>query len=110
MDKHTLGARHYAVAEAVREHLSRYQELEDIIAMLGIDELSEIDRKIVMRARKLQRYLTQPFAVLAQHTKQVGVSVPLEQILTDCEAFIAGAYDDLTEQQCYMRGSMQDVV
>jgi F-type H+-transporting ATPase subunit beta len=110
MDKHTLGARHYAVAEAVREHLSRYRELEDIIAMLGIDELSEIDRKIVMRARKLQRYLTQPFAVLAQHTKQVGVSVPLEQTLTDCEAFIAGDYDDLTEQQCYMRGSMQDAV
>ncbi|MDD5227904.1 MAG: F0F1 ATP synthase subunit beta [Methylococcales bacterium] len=110
MDKRTLGARHYAVAEAVREHLSRYRELEDIIAMLGIDELSETDRKIVMRARKLQRYLTQPFAVLAQHTKQVGVSVPLEQTLTDCEAFIAGDYDHLTEQQCYMRGSMQDVV
>ncbi len=109
MDKHTLGARHYAVAEAVREHLARYRELEDIIAMLGIDELSEADRKIVMRARKLQRYLTQPFAVLAGHTKQVGVSVPLEKTLTDCEAFIAGDYDGLTEQQCYMRGSMQDV-
>jgi len=108
MDKHTLGARHYAVAEAVREHLARYRELEDIIAMLGIDELSEADRKIVMRARKLQRYLTQPFAVLAGHTKQVGVSVPLEKTLTDCEAFIAGDYDGLTEQQCYMRGSMQD--
>ena len=108
MDKHTLGARHYAVAEAEREHLARYRELEDIIAMLGIDELSEMDKKIVMRARKLQRYLTQPFAVLAQHTKQVGVSVPLEQTLTDCEAFIAGNYDHLTEQQCYMRGSMQD--
>jgi F-type H+/Na+-transporting ATPase subunit beta len=109
MDKHTLGARHYAVAEAVREHLARYQELEDIIAMLGIAELSETDRKIVMRARKLQRYLTQPFAVLAQHTKQAGVSVPLEQTLTDCEAFIAGDYDAHTEQQCYMRGSMKEV-
>ncbi len=108
MDKHILGVRHYNVAEAVREHLARYRELEDIIAMLGIDELSEIDRKIVMRARKLQRYLTQPFSVLAQHTKQVGVSVPLEQTLTDCEAFIAGDYDHLSEQQCYMRGSMQD--
>ena len=110
MDKRILGARHYAVAEAVREHLARYRELEDIIAMLGIDELSDVDRKIVMRARKLQRYLTQPFTVLEQHTKQVGVSVPLEQTLTDCEAFLAGKYDHLTEQQCYMRGSMEDEI
>lgn len=110
MDKRILGARHYAVAEAVREHLARYRELEDIIAMLGIDELSDVDRKIVMRARKLQRYLTQPFTVLEQHTKQIGVSVPLEQTLTDCEAFLAGKYDHLTEQQCYMRGSMEDEI
>ena len=61
MDRHTLGPRHYSVAEAVREHLARYHELEDIIAMLGIEELSPRDREIVMRARKLQRYLTQPF-------------------------------------------------
>ncbi|WP_036250527.1 F0F1 ATP synthase subunit beta [Methylobacter sp. BBA5.1] len=107
MDRHTLGDRHYNVAEGVREHLARYHELEDIIAMLGIEELSESDRKIVMRARKLQRYLTQPFAVLAQHTRQTGVSVPLEQTLSDCEAFLAGQYDDLSEAQCYMRGSMQ---
>lgn len=106
MDKHILGARHYTVAQAVREHLARYRELEDIIAMLGMEELAEADRKIVMRARKLQRYLTQPFSVLAEHTKQVGVSVPLAQTLTDCEAFLAGAYDGLSEQQCYMRGSM----
>ncbi|MDO9213537.1 MAG: F0F1 ATP synthase subunit beta [Methylococcales bacterium] len=108
MDRHTLGDRHYAIAEAVREHLARYQELEDIIAMLGIAELSAVDRTIVMRARKLQRYLTQPFSVLEQHTKQTGVSVPLAQTLTDCEAFLAGQYDDLSEEQCYMRGSMQD--
>ncbi|MGZ5052016.1 MAG: F0F1 ATP synthase subunit beta [Methylobacter sp.] len=110
MDKHILGERHYTVAKGVREHLARYHELEDIIAMLGIEELSETDRKIVTRARKLQRYLTQPFAVLAEHTKQTGVSVPLAQTLADCEAFLAGHYDDLTEQQCYMRGSMQDIV
>ena len=110
MDRHTLGDRHYTVAQSVREHLARYHELEDIIAMLGIEELSEADRKVVMRARKLQRYLTQPFSVLAQHTKQTGVSVPLEQTLTDCEAFLAGHYDDLSEEQCYMRGSMQGLV
>ena len=107
MDKHTLGERHYTIAQRVREHLARYHELEDIIAMLGIAELSELDRKVVIRARKLQRYLTQPFAVLAKHAKQTGVSVPLEQTLADCEAFLAGDYDHLSEEQCYMRGSMQ---
>lgn len=106
MDKHALGKRHYLIAENVREHLARYHELEDIIAMLGIEELSETDRKIVMRARKLQRYLTQPFKVLAQSGQNQGVSVPLEQTLTDCEAFLQGKYDELSEQQCYMRGSM----
>ncbi len=110
MDRHTLGERHVAVAEGVREHLARYEELEDIIAMLGIAELSEADRKIVMRARKLQRYLTQPFAVLAQHTRQTGVSVPLAQTLTDCEGFLSGRYDDVSEEQCYMRGSMEDAL
>jgi F-type H+/Na+-transporting ATPase subunit beta len=109
MDRYTLGDRHYAVAQSVREHLARYRELEDIIAMLGIEELSELDRKVVMRARKLQRYLTQPFSVLAQHTKQTGISVSLEQTLTDCEAFLAGLYDELSEEQCYMRGSMQEI-
>ncbi|HHA18976.1 MAG TPA: F0F1 ATP synthase subunit beta [Methylophaga sp.] len=108
MDKHTLGERHYMIAEGVREHLARYRELEDIIAMLGIEELSESDRQIVMRARKLQRYLTQPFKVLAQHGQQQGISVPLEQTLDDCEAFLQGQYDEIPEQQCYMRGSMQE--
>jgi F-type H+-transporting ATPase subunit beta len=109
MDRFTLGDRHYSVAQAVREHLARYHELENIIAMLGIEELSETDRKIVLRARKLQRYLTQPFSVLAQHSKQTGVSVPLGKTLTDCEAFLAGAYDHVTEEQCYMRCAMQDL-
>jgi len=106
MDKHTLGERHVAVAEGVREHLARYAELEDIIAMLGIEELSEIDRKIVMRARKLQRYLTQPFSVLAHDTRQTGVSVPLAQTLSDCEGFLSGRYDAVSEEDCYMRGAM----
>jgi F-type H+-transporting ATPase subunit beta len=106
MDKHTLGERHVAVAEGVREHLARYAELEDIIAMLGIEELSETDRKIVMRARKLQRYLTQPFSVLGRDTGQTGVSVPLSQTLTDCEGFLSGRYDAVSEEQCYMRGAM----
>ncbi|SHE57621.1 F-type H+-transporting ATPase subunit beta [Microbulbifer donghaiensis] len=108
MDRRTLGDRHYAVAEGVREQLARYHELEDIIAMLGIEELSERDRRIVMRARKLQRYLTQPFMVTASHTGIAGVSVPLEQTLADCEAFLRGEFDALSEEDCYMRGAMRD--
>lgn len=107
IDRSFLGDRHYSVAENVREHLARYQELEDIIAMLGLEALSEKDQRIVMRARKLQRYLTQPFHVMTSHTGIPGVSVKLEQSLTDCEAFIRGDYDATPETQCYMRGSMQ---
>lgn len=107
MDRHVLGDRHYSIAERVREHLSRYQELEDIITMLGIEELSSADRCIVLRARKLQRYLTQPFHVVAQHTGIPGASLPLAETLRNCESFLNGEFDQLTEDQCYMRGSMQ---
>ncbi len=107
MDAYILGQRHYRIAEAVREHLARYHELEDIIAMLGIQELSSTDRLTVMRARKLQRYLTQPLWVTASHTGIPGVSVALEEMLTDCDALLAGEYDDLPEEQCYMRGTMK---
>lgn len=109
MDRHVLGDRHYRVAESVREHLARYRELEDIITMLGIEELSETDRRIVLRARKLQRYLTQPFHVTAELTGIQGTSVPLADTLRDCEAFLRGEYDDVPEDRCYMRGSMKGV-
>jgi F-type H+-transporting ATPase subunit beta len=108
MDRHTLGSRHYGIAEGVREHLARYRELEDIIAMLGVDELSPQDRKIVMRARKLQRYLTQPFRATAAHTGIAGVSVPLQSALADCEAFLQGRHDAIPEERCYMRGAMEE--
>jgi F-type H+-transporting ATPase subunit beta len=108
MDRRTLGARHYDIAEGVREHLARYHELEDIIAMLGAEELSPKDRKIVIRARKLQRYLTQPLWVTASHTGISGVSVPLERSLIDCEAFLLGRYDEVPEDLCYMRGNMEE--
>ncbi len=106
MDKHILGERHYSVAEGVREHLARYRELEDVITMLGMEELSPNDRRIVLRARKLQRYLTQPFHVTALHTGMKGTSVPLDAVLKDCEGFLRGDFDDLSEDQCYMRGTM----
>jgi len=107
MDRQTLGKRHYSIAEGVREHLAHYHELEDIISMLGVEELSEKDRLIVMRARKLQHYLTQPFWVTEAHTGIKGVSVSLHETLDDCEAFLLGHYDELDEQQCYMRGAIK---
>ena len=106
MDRHFLGDRHYTVAHDVREHLARYRELEDIITMLGIEELSEADRLIVQRARRLQRYLTQPFHAMTAQNADRGASVPLVQTLTDCEAFLRGDYDALPEERCYMRGAM----
>jgi len=107
LDRRVVGDRHYEVARAVREHLARYAELQDIIAMLGMEALSEEDRQVVLRARRLQRYLSQPFHVVAEHTGLAGVSVPLAQTLADCEAFLAGKYDALPEERCYMRGAME---
>jgi F-type H+-transporting ATPase subunit beta len=109
VDRHTLGSHHYFIAEGVREHLARYQELEDIITMLGVEELSPKDRKIVVRARKLQRYFSQPFFTAASHTGIAGASVPLAQTLADCEAFLSGSYDDVPEDRCYMRGAMEEI-
>jgi F-type H+-transporting ATPase subunit beta len=105
-DRAILGARHFAVAEGVREHLARYRELEDIIAMLGLEALSETDRRVVQRARRLQRYLTQPFHVVSAQSGVRGVSVPVASTVEDCDAFLRGAYDHVPEEQCYMRGTM----
>ncbi|MBV1930732.1 MAG: F0F1 ATP synthase subunit beta [Porticoccaceae bacterium] len=110
MDRHTLGSRHYDIAEGVRGHLARYHELEDIITMLGIEELSPKDRHIVMQARKLQRYLTQPFRVITPRTGIEGMSVPLSQTLDDCEGFLLGRFDDVPEELCYMRGTMDQAM
>ncbi|MDX1811451.1 MAG: F0F1 ATP synthase subunit beta [Gammaproteobacteria bacterium] len=106
LDPQIVGERHYNIAEGVREHLARYAELEDIITMLGIEELSKKDRLIVERARKLQRYLTQPFYTTADHSGIPGISVPLRDTLADCEAFLSGHFDDIPEDHCYMVGSM----
>ncbi len=110
MDKYVLGERHYSIAQAVREHLARYRELEDIISMMGIEELSSKDKNIVLRARKMQRYLTQPFYTITTHTGINGASVPLEKTLLDCESFLNGDYDSLSEDQCYLIGSVRDKV
>ena len=106
MDRHILGDRHYSIAEAVREHLARYHELEDLIAMLGIEELSPQDQLIVMRARKLQRYLTQPFRVTAKQTGMEGVTVTLEETLSDCNSILTGRCDQFDEGKFYMLGRL----
>jgi F-type H+-transporting ATPase subunit beta len=106
LDHRIVGARHYQVARAVREHLARYAELEDIIAMLGIEELSAEDRRTVQRARRLQRYLSQPFHVVTEHSGIAGQTVPLDQTLADCEGFLDGRFDAVAEADCYMRGAM----
>ena len=106
LDHRVIGERHYRIARLVREHLERYRELEDIVAMLGIEELSAADRQVVQRARRLQRYLTQPFHVVAEHTGVAGVRVPLEQTIADCEGLIEGRFDHLGEAECYMRGTL----
>ena len=106
-DRRTIGDRHYQAAEGVRQHLARYRELEDVITMLGIQELSQADRLIVQRARRLQRYLTQPFHVTAEQSGIKGVSVALDETLGDCEGFLAGVFDELPEEECYMRGGMK---
>lgn len=77
--------------------------------MLGIEELSEADRLVVRRARKLQRYLTQPFHVVAEHTGIQGVTVPLTETLRNCEALLRGEYDQMPEESFYMQGVLADV-
>jgi len=101
----TVGRRHYDIAVNVREHLSRYRELQDIIAMLGIDELSPADRLTVYRARKLERFLTQPFFLTEKFTGIAGVDVSLTDTLTGCEAIVSGAMDDVSEEALFMVGA-----
>lgn len=108
MDRYTLGDAHYAVAEGVREAMARYAELEDIITMLGVEELSQKDRLTVMRARKLQRYLTQPFWATSAYTGMTGKSVTLRQTISDCQDFLQGEYDNLPEESCYFKGAMKE--
>jgi F-type H+-transporting ATPase subunit beta len=109
MDRFFLGDRHYATAAAVREHIARYRDLEDIITMLGIEELAPQDRLVVARARRLQRYLTQPFYVTREHTGIEGVSVPLQTTLSDCEAIVTGKLDQAPEDRLYMQGSIAEL-
>jgi F-type H+-transporting ATPase subunit beta len=110
LDPQYLGARHYKAATDVQKILQRYKELQDIIAILGMDELSEDDKKIVGRARRLQRFMSQPFAVAQQFTGIPGRYVKLEETVSSFERVVAGEFDHLPEQAFFMAGGIDDVV
>jgi len=105
-----VGARHVRIAAEVKAVLARYESLQDIISILGTEELSEEDRLVVQRARRLQRYLTQPFFSTEQYTGLEGRFVPLEETLRGFEEILEGQHDDLPEQAFYMVGSIDEVV
>jgi len=110
LDAQYIGERHYKVAVAVQGTLQRYKDLQDIIAILGMDELSEEDKVIVARARRLQRFLSQPFAVASQFTGIPGKYVKLEDTIASFERVVNGEFDDLPEQAFFMAGGIDDVV
>jgi F-type H+-transporting ATPase subunit beta len=110
LDAQFLGERHYNVATAVQRILQRYKELQDIIAILGMDELSEEDKLVVGRARRLQRFMSQPFAVAEQFTGIAGKYVKLEDTISSFEWVVAGEFDNLPEQAFYMAGGIDDVI
>jgi F-type H+/Na+-transporting ATPase subunit beta len=109
LDPVIVGEEHVALAERTRNVIAQYRDLEDIISMLGIEELSEVDRSTVERARRLMRFLTQPFHVTKQFTGQDGATVPLEETLRGCREILDGEHDDKPESAFYMIGSIDEV-
>jgi len=109
MDPAVVGEEHYQVARDVQGILQRYKSLQDIIAILGMDELSEEDKLTVARARKIQRFLSQPFDVAKVFTGSDGVQVPLEETIASFKAVVAGEYDHLPESAFYMVGGIDEV-
>ena len=110
MDPAVVGEEHYQVARDVQGILQRYKSLQDIIAILGMDELSEEDKLTVARARKIQRFLSQPFDVAKVFTGSDGVQVPLEDTISSFKAVVAGEYDHLPEGAFYMVGGIDEVI
>ena len=110
LDPQILGQRHYATAAEVQRILQRYKDLQDIIAILGMDELSEEDKVIVGRARRIQRFLSQPFHVAEQFTGSPGRYVRLEDTIESFERLVQGEFDHLPEQAFYMKGGIDEVV
>jgi F-type H+-transporting ATPase subunit beta len=109
LNPNVVGKRHYQVAQAVRSTLAEYEDLKDIISMLGIEELSRDDRDTVSKARRLERFLTQPFFTTEQFTGKAGKLVPLEQTIEGCERILGGEFAELNERALYMIGGIHEV-
>lgn len=110
LDPLVVGEEHYKIARGVQQTLQRYKELKDIIAILGMDELSEEDKQVVSRARKIQRFMSQPFFVAEVFTGSPGKYVSLKDTIRGFKAILAGEYDHLPEQAFYMVGSIEEAV
>src|SRR5919109_5022517 len=110
LDRRIVGAEHYNVARSVKAVLQKYKDLQDIIAILGIDELSEDDKLTVARARKIQKFLSQPFFVAQQFTGLEGKYVPIADTIRGFKEIVEGRHDDIPEQDFYMAGSIDEVV
>ena len=109
LDPAVVGERHYRIARAVQRTLQKYKDLQDIIAILGMDELSEDDKLVVYRARKIQRFLSQPFFVAAQFTGKDGRYVPLKETIDGFEEILDGKLDHISEQDFYLKGNIAEV-
>ena len=110
LNPETLGEEHYAVAREVQRVLQRYNELMDIIAIMGMDELSDEDKLTVSRARKIQRFLSQPFSVAEQFTGMKGKFVPLKETIRGFKEIIEGKHDDLPESAFLFVGTIDEAV
>jgi F-type H+-transporting ATPase subunit beta len=110
LDPRIIGEEHYRVARQVKQILQRYKDLQDIIAILGIDELSEDDKLTVARARKLQKFLSQPFFVAQQFTGLEGKYVTIADTIRGFREIVDGAHDEIPEQDFYMAGTIDEVV
>jgi F-type H+-transporting ATPase subunit beta len=110
LDPLIVGDDHYQTAQDVKRVLQRYKDLQDIIAILGIDELSEDDKLSVARARKIQRFLSQPFFVAAQFTGLPGKLVPIEETIRGFREIVDGKHDDIPEQAFFLKGTIDEVV
>jgi F-type H+-transporting ATPase subunit beta len=110
LDAQYIGERHYRVAIEVQRILQRYKELQEIIAILGMDELAEDDKKVVGRARRIQRFMSQPFDVAEQFTGIKGKQLSIEETISSFERLVNGEFDTLPEQAFFMAGSIEDVV
>lgn len=110
LDPNYVGPEHYRVANGVKRILQRYKELQDIIAILGVDELADEDKLVVSRARKIQRFLTQPFSTAEQFTGRKGVYVKIDDTVSGFAQLIDGKLDDIPEDRFYMKGGLETVM